>query len=281
MFNAATKTLTGLIMLGALAACGDANGTKEAARLVEEANTALEAKNYSLAQSLADSVRTAYPRAIDQRREAIHISAVANEGLNLRRLESADSLLAVLGVRADSLGRLVKFVSNPIEGYYIAAGADPLDTYNTTGIQARLSPERIFYIISTLKGKSVNSTSVSVSDGTTSASTATVAHDGERNDRSRGAEVITFMAPECDSVGRYILEHRTAPLTLTFNGQGGASHSVRLPARCVGETATLYEYAVILHQAYLTSVEKERLTRAVDISRSQAARTFVEKDSVK
>lgn len=279
MFNAATKTLTGLIILGALAACGNANGTKEAARLVDEANTALEAKNYSLALSLADSVRTAYPRAIDQRREAIHISAVANEGLNLRRLESADSLLAVLGVRADSLGRLVKFVSNPIEGYYIAAGADPLDTYNTTGIQARLSPERIFYIISTLKGKSVNSTSVSVSDGTTSASTATVAHDGERNDRSRGAEVITFMAPECDSVGRYILEHRTAPLTLTFNGRG--SYSVKLPPRTVEQTATLYEYAVTLHQAYLASVEKERLTRAIDISRSQAARTFVEKDSVK
>ena len=268
MFNAATKTLTGLIMLGALAACGDANGTKEAARLVNEANTALEAKNYSRALSLADSVRTAYPRAIDQRREAIHISAVANEGLNLRRLESADSL-----------GRLVKFVSNPIEGYYIAAGADPLDTYNTTGIQARLSPERIFYIISTLKGKSVNSTSVSVSDGTTSASTATVAHDGERNDRSRGAEVITFMAPECDSVGRYILEHRTSPLTLTFNGRG--SYSVKLPPRTVEQTATLYEYAETLHQAYLASVEKERLTRAVDISRSQAARTFVEKDSVK
>ena len=37
MFNAATKTAISLLALGALAACGDANGVKEASRLVDEA----------------------------------------------------------------------------------------------------------------------------------------------------------------------------------------------------------------------------------------------------
>ncbi len=281
MFNAATKTAISLLALGALAACGDANGVKEASRLVDEATQALETRNYTLALSLADSVRTAYPRAIDQRREAIHIASVANEGLNLRRLESADSLMAVLAARAETLKPTVKFVSNPIEGYYIAAGATPDAVHNSTGIQARLSPEGDFYIISTLKGRNVKSTSVSVTDGSTSASTATVAHDGERNDRSGGAEIITFIAAECDTLGRYVLDHRNAPLTLTFSGEGGSQYSVKLPEKTVSQTADVYDYALTMRKARVAAIEKERLTRALEISRSQAARTFVEKDSVK
>lgn len=122
----------------------------------------------------------------------------------------------MLGARGDSLQRLMKFVKNPIEGYYVASTTNPTAFIGSNGIQARVSPEGDFYLISSLKAKSVKSTSVTVSNGNASASTLSVAHDGERNDRSMGAEVITFISAECDTVGRFIMENAESPLTLTL-----------------------------------------------------------------
>lgn len=278
MFNAATKStrtlLSALAAAGLLAACSGSGDTAKAQALLDEATTAYDSHDYAGALALTDSIKSAYPGEIDVRRQALHLATRATEGLTVQRLQEADSLAAVLGVRGDSLQRLVKFVQNPIEGYYTGASTNPENIGSVNGLQARISPDGDFYIISSLKGKSVKSTSVSVSCDGQSASTTAVAHDGERNDRSMGAEVITFMGVECDSLGRFINAHRSAPMTLTFNG--ASSYSMPLPQAQASEIATLYEYAVTLRQAKLANIEKERLTRALDIARNQAAKTYIE-----
>jgi len=278
MFNAATKPtrilLPAIASLAMLASCTGSGDTAKAQALLDEATAAYDSRNYTGALALTDSIKSAYPAEIDVRRQALHLATRATEGLTVQRLQEADSLVAVLGAKGDSLQRLVKFVKNPIEGYYTGASTNPESVGAVNGLQARISPEGDFYIISSLKGKSVKSTSVSVSCDGQSASTTSVEHDGERNDRSMGAEVITFMGVECDSLGRFIEQHRTMPMTLTFNGT--ASHSMPLPAAQASEIATLYEYATTLRKAKLASIEKERLTRVLDIARSQAAKTFVD-----
>ena len=130
-------------------------------------------------------------------------------------------------------------------------------------------------MISSLKAKQVKSTSVTVECNGERATTSTIAHDGERNDRSMGAEIITFMAPECDTVAVFIAKHVNQPMTLTFNGT--SAYKMPLPKAQAQNIATLYDYAVTLRRAKLASLEKEKLTRAIDISRTQAAKTFVEK----
>lgn len=124
----------------------------------------------------------------------------------------------------------------------------------------------------------MKSTSVKVSCEGESASTASVPFDGERNDRSLGTEMITFMGVECEDLGSFISDFRHKPLTLSFVGE--RTLSVPLSPSAAEEIATLYEYANTIRQAKVAAIEKERLTRAVDIARSQAARTFVEKDSL-
>lgn len=262
-----------------VAACGGNSDTEKATALLQQAENAYEARNYSMALALTDSIKNAYPKEIDVRREALHLATKATEGLTLRNLEQADSLSAVLAVRGDSLQRQLKFVKNPIEGYYVAATADPAKFFNTTGLQARVSPNGDFYLMSSLKGKSVKSTSVEVSAGGESATTATVNHDGERNDRSMGGEVITFMGVECDSLGHFVSRHAGEPMTLTF--VGASSYSIPLPEAQAQEIALLYDYATTLRRFKVASLEKERLGRAVEISRSQAARTFIDKNSEK
>lgn len=281
MFNAVIRhSFLPVALLLSLASCSGNGDTQKAQALLGEAREAVDAGRYEEAIALTDSLKRAYPKEIDTRREALHVLSIATERLSLRRLEKADSMLAVLGIKGDSLTKLIKYVNNPVEGYYVAAQTDPSKFSGSTGIQARVSPSGDFYIMSSLPvAKGVRSTSVSVSDGSETASTAEVPFDGERNDRSFGSEVITFLGVECDDFGRFVKENRSVPLTLTFNGT--KSFSMPLPPGNAADIATLYEYATTVREAKVAAIEKERLTRALDIARSQAARTFVEKDSVK
>lgn len=281
MFNAASKfrllpniIVASVMMLPVISCSGNGDEAK-AQELLDSATTAFEQGDYALSLQLTDSLKRTYPSQIDIRRKALHLSTRATEGMAVKRLETADSLLAVLGVKGDSLSRLIKLVKNPIENYYVGVSAVNPETFvGTTGIQARLTPNGDFYVISSLKAKPVKSTSVSVSNGSTGAATAVVAHDGERNDRSMGAEVITFMGVECDSLGHFIEINRSQPLTLTFNGTG--TYSMPLSKAQAEEIATLYEYSVIARRAKVASLEKERLAKAVEIARTQAAKTYIE-----
>ncbi len=278
MFKGINKTVQAWVAVAGLAlltACGDSESKRLAQELYSQAETALGEGRYELALQLTDSIKNACPDQIDIRRQALHLASRATEGLTVKHLERADSILAMTAVEGDSLSRLVKKVDNPIEPYYISASVDPASLKGSTGLQARMSPDGHFYIISSLTGRKVNSTSVSVSDGNSSASTTAVAHDGERNDRSMGSEVITFMGVECDSLGRYISLNRDRKLTLTFHGS--SDYSMPLPSAQVQAIATLYDYSVTMMKAKVASLEKERLTRALELARNHAARTYVEK----
>ncbi len=279
MSNVAIKLAPFLFALSVISCSGNGDKAKAEA-LLTNARNAVGNGDYAMALALTDSIKRTYPKEIDIRREALHVAATATEGLTVRTLESADSTLAVLGVKGDSLSRLIKFVQNPVEGYYVGAKADPAVVTSSTGIQARVSPDGQFYILSYIPvSKGVKSTSVSVGSNGKNAHTSTIEHDGERNDRSMGTEIITFMGVECDDLGRFLFEHRNEPVSLTFNG--AKSFTIPLPSAQAEEIATMYEYSMTVRDAKIASIEKERLTRALEIARSQSARTFVEKDSVK
>lgn len=284
MYNAATKHLKhiGMALLMStpimLNSCGNGD-TQKAQALLSEARSAYENKDYETSLLLIDSIKNAYPREFDIRKEALHLSTLAIEGQTIRRLETADSITAVLEALGDSLQHGIKFVNNPIEGYYVTKSVNPTSFTGSTGIQARMTPDGDFYIMSSLNAKPIKSTSITVSANGKEARSATVNHDGERNDRSMGSEIITFMGIECDTIGKFIYENVDSPITLTFNGTG--TYSRPLTSKEAEEIATLYEYAITIRKFKLASLEKERLTRALDIARSQAARTYVVKDSIK
>lgn len=282
MSNAATKIiLAASAGLAMLTSCGPDRHEKEASALVAEARTALDTGNCRLAHELADSVGRAYPKALEARREALHISTLAREGLAIAELEATDSLLASLAWRSDSLKPYVRRVDNPVEPYFVAAGENSDKVYSTTGIYGRLSPEGDFYILAVLAGHTVKAHSVSVQTASgEGASTARIPHDGERNDRGAGRETITFLAAECDSLARFVSLHSGEPMTLVFNGTSG-THRTALSPEASARLATLYDYASAVRQARVASVRREKLSRSVDLSRQQAARTYVEPEEEK
>lgn len=282
MFNAATKTLiAALAALAMLGSCAGDRGEKEAAALVAEARTALDAGDYALANALADSVGRAYPKALEARREALHTATLAREGLAIRELEVTDSILAHLAVRSDSLSAYVTRVDNPVEPYFVAKGENAATLYTTTGINGRLSPDGDFYILATLAGHPIGMTAVGVetADGTV-AMTANVSRDGERNDRMGSAEVITFIAAECDTVARLVHARAGEGLTMIFEGTQGRFRAPMSPD-AARRLATLYDYATTVREARIATVRREKLARAIELSRQQAAKTFVEPEEKK
>lgn len=62
-----------LIAVAALAACGDNGARSEADRLLEQANTEFESKQYDKALRTIDSLRRVYPNAIETRKEALKL----------------------------------------------------------------------------------------------------------------------------------------------------------------------------------------------------------------
>lgn len=281
MFNATIK-IHSIILATATAgsivmqSCSD-NASAKASELLSQAKEAFETNSYEQVIKLTDSIRHAYPSQIDIRREALHLATRATECITLEKLEQADSILAVLNFRADSVAKYTKKVDNIIGAYYIAASANPEAAGKVNGLHARISPEGDFYIISTLTGTGVKSTSVSVNCNGQTASTSVIEHDGERNDRSMGAEKITFIGSECDSVGSFIEKNCGTPMTISFNG--ASTKTIPLPNNQADEIATLYRAAKIAREAKVATIEKERLSRALDIARSQAARTFPDKET--
>lgn len=274
MSNAATKIIA-VVSAAMLAACGGDNGKEEAQKLYDEASAAVESGDFSRGLMLIDSIKNAYPKQIEIRREALHLMTRANEGLAVKRLESADSLVAVLQAESEAMSDKITTVSNPVENYYIVKGTDPKSIYGRDGLQARLSLDGDLYLMSSLASRKVESTAIAVECEGKRAVTATVAHDGERNDRSMGAEVITFMGAECDSVAKFIAANAGKKITLTF--EGSKTYSMTLPEAQVKEIATLTEYADLVRRLKAAMIEKTKQARIVDTARSQAARTYVEK----
>lgn len=212
------------------------------------------------------------------RRQAMHLRPQIIEKQTLIDLQYADSIAALQLLKGDSLNRLLTYVSNPVEGYYVSESAKGIDVSATPGLHARMSPDGQFYILSSSK-RLVKSTSFSVSTEGEEARSAVVEYDGERNDRSSGSEIITFIQAECDSVGRFILKHRDEPLTLTIHG--ATNYSIALPESQRKSISQVYETALAIRDCKLTQINKARLEKQLSIARSQMAKTYQGTDSDK
>ena len=255
MYKETIKTgLISLICISALSSC-DSNGEKPAAKLLEEAKECSNAGQFAEAMVLIDSLNKTYPGAVKARRESTALMPEIMEKATLAELSVADSMVAVLQLQGDSLKNGIEYVNNPIEGYYVGKEAKGIDPNSTAGLHGRLSPDGRFYIIAT-SPKAVKSTSVSVSVNGLEAVTSTVKFDGERNDRSNGREIITFIEAECDTIGKLIAKYPGNEVTATFHGTGSAE--MKLPSKQVKAIVDLYSAAAIIRESKLAQLRKSK-----------------------
>lgn len=262
-----------LAALSLLAACGP-NDTERAQALYDQAQAALDHGDYQLTLRLVDSIKSAYPGAIDVRRGCLFLSRRAIEGQAVADLSRADSLKVTLEARADSMKQNVRLALAEGDQVYLAAGANPRDALTATGLQGRVTPQGAFYIIASLSGRGFVPDALSLSrDGRTLDVSVPVDRDALSH-RTGATEVMTLQGHEADTVGQFAAS-ATGPMQVTYAGEGKTA-IVQLPEAQARQLAQIYLFFQTMRQYRVAALESERLARVVQTARDQAARTYGE-----
>lgn len=273
MFNVLNKTAAVILVMCAVTSCADKK--EETARvLLAQAQTMYEQGNYSGAVAMLDSLDSSCKEQVEIRRDAMHLRPQIIEKQSLIELQSADSLIAVLSLESEKFRESLKKVDDGFEGYYTTNDLAGLIPADREGLYARMSPDGVLTLISSAR-KGTESTAVKLSVGAEEAVSAVVEDDGERNDRSRGQEIIIFMPDETKEVCEFIAGHYPVQITLTFLGKKG--YSTNLDEKQAEAIVRLYSAAEIFSRLRSVNLDKTRLEKQIDIARSQIARTYREK----
>lgn len=256
----------------ALLLCGCVDKEKRAAEeLLDQVKENIENKNYKLAIAQLDTLDHVYKAQVELRREGMQLRPLAIEGAALRDLESTDSLIAVLTIENEKKKESLRFVENPVEGYFVSSKEKAGTFMGSNGIQARISPDGIFYIVSSTT-RPVKSTGVTLKAGDKEAKSKNVKYDDERNYRRNGIEVITFMRAECDTLGKFATAHRGEEMSLTFEGE--KPYTVKFTTEDAERLAEVYECSQLFMDCQLAQTKKARLEKSLELARNQQARTF-------
>lgn len=255
----------------AAASCGSRSADADAApaALLEQAEACV---NTDPATSIAllDSLSKTYRTETALVKQAMALRPRAIEQLTLREIATADSLLEANKHEIETLRGSLRWVKEPrmVDGYYIARTVYNPDFMNTTGIEARVTDIGRFYVVSSANPGNGH-TSVTITDGSASATTGEVPYDGESNYRIGGGEVVTYSPEKSDTLGAFAAQ-ASGPLTLRFNGRGKSSR--KLSARDVEAIAVAYRYSKAVENARNADIEQQRLRKQLEIARSQQQR---------
>ncbi|MDE5744275.1 MAG: hypothetical protein K2H84_01280 [Paramuribaculum sp.] len=274
MFTVSNKSLIGLSVaaISLLSSCVNSKENK-ARECLDSAQRQFESEQYDSALATLDTLDARFASEVSVRREGLRLRPRIIEQMSLRSLEDIDRQLAELVIESEKYKESLKYVPDAFEGYYTTAELAGKVPAEKTGLYARMTSDGLFTVVAS-STKSALSESVSLSTSGASVSTPAVPYDGERNDRSRGVEIINFMPGECDTLGTFAQAHLGEPVTLTFNG--AKTYSIPLPADQLRALAKVHAASKVFSALRRTQNEKNRLEKQLQIARSQQARTFEE-----
>lgn len=274
MFNVEIKKLLPFLAIPLMllsAACGKSDESR-AKNLYSQAETLANDGKYSEALILLDSMDRSCASAVDMRRKGMSLRPKLIEQVASRQLEVADSIAAIDSYRLDTLSGQIQLVPNEIENYFVPKAEGHVNVGTESGLHGRMSPDGRIYLIAT-SPKPIKTVSISVISGNESVSTPSVGYDGERNDRSSGKDVITFIEGECQEVVEFIYLHKDKPLTATFSGDESVSMAITENQK--KGIASLFEISRLVRERKKQELEKQRLEKTLAVARSQIARTLI------
>lgn len=273
MFNAPIKYVIaaiGIILAAASCSSDKKNADSSAESLLSQAKQNFESGDYQQSLLLLDSIDHAYPKAIDARKEARMLRPQALERLSAEELSAIDSLQVANSIIGDSLNRMLEFVHNLVEGYYVARDTRGTDVRATGGIHSRVSPDFHFYMIASCPA-GISMVAVGLESDGESVRSSSVAFDGERNTRDSACETITFTEAESAPLAEFVENHTTSPISIVFYGSGGKNHRMDLKTAQRDAIRAAYGLVSAANKDKLYRAEKERLQCQLEIARMQLA----------
>lgn len=247
--------------------------TESAETLLTQAESALTSGDYRSALSLTDSIQRAYPTDAEARRAANHLHAKAMMALTQAELAANDSLLLDLQDTTDRFQNSVRTIGVDGSESYTVASSDKeysrLGTFD--GLHARLSPDGQLMLVSS-SAAPIGHTYIIIKSGNEEIVSTPVPADGELNRRERSGEIVHHTGTMADSIARFIAAHDQTPVELRLEG-GKASKGITLSPDMIRSISTLSQYRDTYRKLQLLILQRERLSRQLDVARNQVART--------
>lgn len=272
MFSAVNKIIaTAAISLAAATAlwsCGDNSQEKAAQKLYADTETLIGEKNYTGALTLLDTLDTKFATQTTIRRKALALRVKAIEGQAIDSIAESDARLCRAQIAVDSLKDGFKYMKSNVglEGYYIANSASD-NVLNTTGIQARITEDGLFYIVANVQGRSIGINSLEFADGAETA--ATLPASPGRLVAVEGSELISFKPEEVSDGARWLKEHPGASAYTIVGSRAGITS--KLTPKLYKEITGTFDYSQALRELKLASIKREKFERRLQIARDQLA----------
>lgn len=274
MFNAIIRSAVLISVLSLFGGCGNSTGDTDSERadsLLLQAKQFFSVGNDSMSLVMLDSLDHSAAKAINQRKEARLLRPQVVERMAMTRLSEADSMMVVNQIKGEHLRNELEFVSGTgVEGYYVGRGTRSVDVRSVAGLHSRVSPDYHFYLIAS-SPQPIGSVSVELISGNESVRSVPVGFDGERNTRNSACETITFTEAESHPIGEFVARHANDPIKIIFIGESGRNASMDL--NDIQKKAILSTFGLIdaVNADRYYRLEKDRLTRQVEIARKQLA----------
>lgn len=257
--------------------CSGESETAKAARLLYEQAQSLNIQGNPVgAIALLDSIQRAYPAEVEWQRAAMKLRPTLIINSTEQQMLAIDDSIVAMEQRYNSLLPAMKRVSDPrlVEPYYVAAAIYDPSFMDGTGVQPRVSDIGQFYFVSSVNPGGLKHTGFTLECDGESVAVGPVPYDGELNYRINGSEVITYSPDQSSLAGRFASLHRDRAMNLILTGE--KRRVIKLNARQVNAIADCYDMSTAIVDARQLSFEKERLSRQLDIARSQAERLSAE-----
>ena len=201
------------------------SNNKGAKQYLQEAESALAQKNYSLAKLKIDSIKTLFPKAYGEINAGFQLMQVVRKEENQRNIAFCDSMLTV---SYDKLKQaLLKFNYVRDERYqefgnYIPKLFSSNQSLNQRTLRAGVSEKGALYIESVLPGSAIkhNRIKISSKDGSF-AETLPVTSDGlnyQFKTINNSYEIVRYTGNDENGIANFIFTFKDQPLTISFIG---------------------------------------------------------------
>lgn len=261
------KLLAVAAVLSLFSCGGKPKPDSDAVKLYDAAQNQYNNGSPDSAVSLIDSLSRMYPDEIALQRKAMYLRTLASDKIIRREIKKNDSVLTVDPATKSKLEGNFRYVKDPqmIEGYRVdRAVGGPLESGTT--IQPRIDEYGDIYLASILTGHHIHYTTITVSSGAASVSSAPA-----RNDSFDNRELVTFHGGKCDTLCMFIAENATRNLRLTFSGRG--SYSMTLPYNVKQAVARTYRYVKASKSAHEAQGRKIYFEKRLEINSKQMLKT--------
>lgn len=266
MYKGATKVLAiGLLTLAA-AACGDKD-RDGALELCTQAQQQLDARNYSGALVILDTLNSRYAEQVAVRRDALRLRAMAMEGLATDSISASSAALAQATLDVEALEPDFKHVTSSVglDGYYIPKAAKT-EVMTGNAIQPRVSEQGHFYLVANVD-RAIGLQSVEFVDGNESISSSAISP--ARVVKVEGSEGASFNPEDLEGVGQWIVDHPSASKYVLRGSK--TSVTQRLDPTLRTQIAQCYRYAEALQARRLALLKREKYERMLATARDQIA----------